>query len=274
VIDAPLLAEGMMIIGRDTHKAYPPMPPAPVPHFVSWALGGIRSPNTSRAALPIIPPNHPMVLTPGGAVVGRGHDAAPMIPHVPMGGGPLLVPAVMAASSSKCEFGVGSVKVASGPVAVGALKIIGLQLHCQDPIPPLPTGTVVCVVNSTVVADFTVVDALASLYAMVMDIAVQFLINQLTSAIASVIEEVAFDLLFPLAPEAVALIGIFGGPVIDSLLSVGIGDLLGGPMGWAPSWSLYTKATDPSKNPWHVQLFPTSDDFFGVAEGQPSWFGP
>ena len=272
-MNAPLLAEGMVIIGRDMHKAYPPIPPAPVPHFVCWAMGGIRSPNTSRAALPIIPPFHNPVMTPGGAVVARGHDAAPLIPHIPMGGGPLLLVGVMAQSSSKSEFGVGSVKVAAGPVAVGALKIVGLQLHCQDTL-PLPTGAVVCVVNSTVSAGFTARDALAGAVAMIADMAVQWVINTITSKVAGLIENAVFDLLFPLAPEAVALVGIFGGPVIDGLLSTAIGDVIGGPMGWAPSWSLYNKATDATKNPFHKQFLPTSDDVFAVIEGQPSWFHP
>jgi hypothetical protein len=269
--DAPLLAEGMVIVGLDVHNAYPPMPPAAVPHFVSWALGGIRSPRTSRAALPTVPPNHSSVMTPGGAVVARGHDAGPLIPHVPMAGGPLLVPAVMATSSSKCEFGVGSVKVAAGPVAVGVRKSVGLQLHCQNEW-PLPTGIVVCVVNSSVVADFREVDAMASLYAMVLDSAVQYVVNQLTGAIASGLESLALDLLLPLGFEAVALIALCGGPLIHSLLSMAIGDVLGGPTGWAPSWSLYTKATDSSENPWHKQFFPSGDDCFAVIGGQASWF--
>jgi hypothetical protein len=269
----PLLAESMIITGLDAHKAFPPPPPAMVPHMVTWFLGGMRSPATSRAAIPAIPPNKPMVLTPAGAVVARGHDAAPMIPHVPVGAGPALVPMVMAAASSKCEFGVATVKVAAGAVAAGLSEAMGLQLHCQDtPLPPLPTGQVICATNSTVVTGFTAGDIGASVAALVMDSAVQYAINTLTSKLSGIVAEGLFDFIFPFAPEVTAIVFIVAGPVIESTIGVAIGDILGGPMGWAPSWSLYTQATDPTKNHFHKQFLPTGDDMFNLCEGQDSWF--
>lgn len=283
-IGLPCLATSMVIVGVDMHKASMPIPSVMMPHLVLWFEGGIDADNTSRDA--------PSVQSPGGSLLARAHDAAPWVPHIPPSPtSVLLIPAVMAASSSRCEFGVGSVQIAPPPaqsplpVAIALLYVIAPQLHCQDiPLPPLPTGIAIAIQNTSVLAGFTLADLIGSLLGMLYDILVQWLINYVVGKISGWIAGlmvgvialvVATIILIPfefffgpeleiLAPELAELLEPVIGAIMDSIGSAYIGAFLGAfiigsPMGWCGSWTLYNQALA-----WGL---PSGDDAFNLGRG-------
>jgi hypothetical protein len=259
----PCIAEYMPILGLDIHMEIPPFPtPAPIPHLVLFLIRGFRSQNTSRAVLSVI--------SPIGPLVGRNHDAAPLVAHIPI---PLpsilLLPVVMAGTSSKCEFGAGSVKLGKSgyPAAIGLLFVVGPQLHCNE-VCPLPTGVVISGLNFSVRAGFGWADLLGSLAGMLYDIAVGWAIAKLNGLLAKGLTSVIGRGVMALLPAGFAQIAfaIVGPPFLEAYVGIGTGFALGGPMGWAPSWSLYSRATTPkSAGGWG--LIPAGDDAYNWGRG-------
>ncbi len=213
-IGMPLVATSMSILGVDVHAEKPPGVPLDTPHLVVWYVGGLGLPETSRAAA--------SVQSPMGSIVGRAHDAAPCIPHIPVPPWScLLAPKVYAAASSRSNFGVGSVRAGCGPmggpaseypVAVAALLgVVGNQLHCNEPMAGL-TGLSLVGFNSPVQAGFTIADLIASVASIQHDILLQAIIDYVLGKLS---EKVAGWLSGPLADlvalgVAAAILGLIG----------------------------------------------------------------
>ena len=249
MVGLPCIAAFVPIFGADLHEEIPPLPPVPVPHLVLWFIYGIGSPNTSRVDM--------SVRTPIGAIACRGHDAGPWIPHLPIPvTSMLLLPAVMAGSSSKCEFGAGSVKVgkAGYPAAVGLLYVLGPQLHCNPA--PCFTGWAVSIINMTVRAGFGFADFVGSMVAAMYDVIVGYAVSAITGAAGDYIAGLVLKSL-PVGLLQV-LFEVFGKDLVKAYAGLGVGELLGGPMGWSPSWSAYSLATK-------FGLLPTADDRYNTA---------
>lgn len=258
----PCIAEYMPIIGLDFHKEIPPLPPAPIPHLVLFLIRGIRAANTSRA--------EPTVTSPIGPLVGRNHDAAPLVIHIPMPlASILLLPVVMAGTSSKCEFGAGSVKLGKNgyPTAVGLLWVVGPQLHCNE-VCPLPTGVTLSGLNFSVRAGFGLADLVGSLAGMLHDIAVGWAIAKLNGLLAKLLTSVVGRGVMALLPVGPAqlMFAIAGPAFLEAYIGAGTALVLGGPMGWAPSRSIYSRATTPrSQGGWG--LIPGGDDAYNWGRG-------
>jgi hypothetical protein len=184
----PVLADGMFFVGLDLHTDLVPSPagvpvPALIPHTAAaplrWmvpALGGRYADD---------------VLTPTGAVVLRGSDVGPAIPHCPMGPSlAMMLGFIIAGSSSKSPFGVSSVRAGGGatPVAVGVLFAAGVQQDCGDAAPGVPMligrGLTPCLTNSSVQAGFTLADLGGALFAMWFDSAFEWGLGTVTKWVA------------------------------------------------------------------------------------------
>jgi hypothetical protein len=260
-VGLPCIAAYMPIIGLDVHNEIPPLPPVLTPHLTVWFIQGINAANTSRVV--------PTVKSPIGPLVGRNHDAAPFVIHISFGGW-LLWPVVMAMTSSKCEWGVGSVQIGSSkyPTAIGLLFVLGPQLHCQDfPVPPWFTGHALSILNLTVRAGFTLADFVGSLLGALHDIAVGYLINFINGKLAKGATALVGGLIMRVLPVgaaqiAFALVGPF---FLEAYLGVGTGLALGGPLGWSPSWSVYSRLTAP-RDQGGLGL-PTGDNAFNWGRG-------
>jgi hypothetical protein len=186
----PVLTTLQPIVGSDMHKSIPPPPPAGplmVPHVVVWGSGLSQKTGfmwaiaaTSRASSPESGCLHPTTVGMGHAC-GRTHDAGPHPGHIWPNA---LLPLVMLGSSSKAEFGSGTVKVAVSPQGGGSLDMgvnvayaLNMNLDCQDfPIPPLPTG--LCfTINYNVTAGFGLMDFLRGLIQMLFDSALTWVVS-------------------------------------------------------------------------------------------------
>jgi hypothetical protein len=266
MVGLPCIAAFMPIVGCDFHKELPPLPVAPVPHVVLWFIYGIGNPNTSRVEM--------SVRTPIGAMACRGHDAGPFVGHIPIPPiSAVMLPAVLAGSGSKCEFGAGSVKVGSHgyPAAVGLLFVIGPQLHCNDlPIPglnptcPCFTGFTISILNLTVRAGFSLADFVASMAAAYYDIIVTAAIAFVAGKIGDVVGKTVGGLVLASLPVGFAqlVFAIVAPDIISTYMGTLVGWAIGTPLGWSPSWSLYSKVTTEKKDGGWGKIVPTGDDTF------------
>ncbi len=271
MVGLPCVAAFMPIFGCDFHKELPPFPPVPVPHVVVWFIYGIGSQNTSRIEM--------SVRTPIGAIACRGHDAGPFVGHIPIPPTSCaFLPLVLIGSGNKCEFGAGSVKIGSAgyPAAVGLLFAIGPQLDCNDlPIPGLNptcpgfTSFNLSILNLTVRAGFGLADFIASMAASYYDSLVTAGIAFASGWLGGKLADSIGGLVLKCLPIGFAqlVFAILGPEIISAVLGTGVGLLAGGPMGWAPSWSAYSKLTTEKKDGgWH-NVLPTGDNTYDTARG-------
>lgn len=186
----PVLTTIQPIVGADFHKSIPPPPPAGplmVPHVVVWGSGLSQKTGfmwaiaaTSRASSPESGCLKPTVVGFGHGC-GRTHDAGPHPGHIWPNA---LLPIILLGSSSKAEFGSGTVKIAVSPQGGGSLDmgvnvayVLNTNLDCQDfPLPPLPTG-LSFTIHYSVLAGFSLMDFLRGLIQMAMDMALTWLVG-------------------------------------------------------------------------------------------------
>lgn len=269
MVGLPCIAAFMPIFGCDFHKELPPLPAVPVPHVVVWFIYGIGSPATSRVEM--------TVRSPIGALAGRGHDAGPFVGHIPIPPTSCaMLPIVLAGSGSKCEFGAGSVKLGSNgyPAAVGLLFAIGPQLHCNDlPIPGLNptcpgfTGFDLSILNLTVRAGFGLADFIGSMAGAYYDILATAAIAFVAGKIGDGIGKVVGGLVMECLPVGFAQLAfaIIAPDILSSYLGQFVGWAIGSPLGWSPSWSLYSKLTTEKKDGGWGKYVPTGDDAYDAA---------
>jgi hypothetical protein len=203
----PVLTTIQPIVGADFHKSIPPPPPAGplmVPHVVVWGSGLSQKTgfmwaiaSTSRASTPESGCPKPTVVGFGHGC-GRTHDAGPHPGHIWPNA---LLPIILLGSSSKAEFGSGTVKLAIAPqvggsadMAVNVAFALNLNLDCQDfPIPPLPTG-LSFTIHYSVKAGFSLADFMRGLIQMAMDLALTWLVGLacagLTAGISGIIGKI------------------------------------------------------------------------------------
>ena len=183
----PVLTTVQPIVGVDFHKSLPPVPPVMVPHIVVWGSGLSQKTGfmwaisaTSRASSPESGCAKPTVVGCGHGC-GRTHDAGPHPGHIWPNA---FLPIILLGSSSKAEFGSGTVKIAVSPQGGGSLDmainvayILNLNLDCQDfPLPPLPTG-LSFTIHYNVKAGFSLMDFLRGLIQMAMDMVLTWLVG-------------------------------------------------------------------------------------------------
>lgn len=195
----PVLSTLQPIVGFDLHKTIPPPPPAgplPVLHPVVWGVGLSQKSGlmwavaTSRACSPESLCTKPIAVG-GGHACGRTHDAGPHLGHAWPN---LLMPLLIMGSTSKAEFGSGTVKVgtAGGPkdMAVNVGQAINFNLHCQEfPLPPTPSGFAIAV-NYNVRAGFALMDFVRGLIQMGLDMAITWAVSALCTSLMGSIKGV------------------------------------------------------------------------------------
>jgi hypothetical protein len=222
-----------MVAGLDYHKSIPPPPPAgpaPMPHVVAYVMG-LAPPSTGKISTKVM-------AGPGGAALGRTHDLGPGPYHVAVNA---LLPIVWAGAGNKAEFGVSSVKTDKGTLAVACFPFVGLnlQLDCADPC-PMPTSIAIASTN-TVLAGFTLGDALGGLAAGVSDFLITWAVSAITGAIVDKGIPAALGALF--GPEAVLLHELIGDafPVpfkyAEAKLGQYLGWMIGTPLGFSYDWA-------------------------------------
>src|SRR5437016_6167525 len=121
------------MVGIDLHDALTPLPVPALPHFVYACLkGGIWG--FTPATLANDELNKKVLSTPqAGAVMSRGTDIGPLIPHLSLDA---LGPLYTLASSSKSEFGAHSVQASKGPVATACYETFNFNLNCHGASTP------------------------------------------------------------------------------------------------------------------------------------------
>ena len=186
----PVFTTIQPIIGTDFHKSIPPPPPAGpmmMPHVVMWGSGLSQLTGfmwaiaaTSRASTKKSGCLKPVAVGFGHGC-GRTHDAGPHLGHIWPNA---LLPIILLGSSSKAEFGSGTVKIAVSPqggnvldMAINVAYVMNLNLDCQDfPIPPAPTGFCFTI-HYSVKAGFTMADFWRGLVQMAVDMALTWLVG-------------------------------------------------------------------------------------------------
>lgn len=230
-----LLNTIQLVAGCDMHKQIPPPPPAgpvPAPHVVV-AVMGMAHPSGTKAST--------TVRAGWGWALGRQHDLSMGMYHI---AGNLLIPLVWAGAANKAEFGSASVSVdVSGAglrLAVAVIPGAGLniQVDCNEPC-ALPTSICIASLN-TVYAGFSLADFIGGLVAMVSDIAITYIVGEIADVITGALGSLAIaglgEVLALLGPEAL-LVGALGeivaGPIIHEAVKMGIGWLIGTPLGYS-----------------------------------------
>ncbi|HVT09343.1 MAG TPA: hypothetical protein VHO67_17910 [Polyangia bacterium] len=228
-----------VVAGCDVHNQIPPPPPVgplPAPHVIVYMMG-LADPTTTKTSA--------TVKMGWGFSIGRQHDLGRGLYHFAAN---LLLPLVDLGSGNKSEFGCASVSIGAcgaglekARLAVGVIPFVGLnlQLDCNDVPCAMPTS--VCIASfNTVHAGLTLTDVLAGFAAMVVDIAITWLVGEIAGAIASGLGSLAVgalgEVLALLGPEALligGLAGIVAGPVIHDAAKMVIGWLIGTPLGYS-----------------------------------------
>jgi hypothetical protein len=222
-----------MVAGLDFHDSIPPPPPAgpaPMPHVVAYVMG-LAAASTAQLSTKVMAGE-------GGAALGRQHDLGPGPYHVAVNA---LLPIVWAGAGNKAEFGVSSVKTDKGTLAVACIPFVGinLQLDCDDPC-PMPTSVAIASTN-TVLAGFTLGDAVGGLVAGISDCLITWVVGEITGALMDRVLPAAIGAIF--GPEAVLAVGLVGAafPVsyalVESKLSQYLGWAIGTPLGFSYSWA-------------------------------------
>jgi len=222
-----------MVAGLDFHNSIPPPPPAgpaPMPHVVAYVMG-LASASTAKLSTKVM-------AGPGGAALGRQHDLGPGMYHVAVNA---LLPIVWSGAGNKAEFGVSSVKTDAGTLAVACFPMVGLnlQLDCGDPC-PTPTSLAIASTN-TVLAGFTLGDAIGGLVAGVSDFLITWVVSTISGAIVK--DGVPALLAALLGPEAVLAVGLVGAvapvsfAIAEAKLGQYIGWMIGTPLGFSYDWA-------------------------------------
>lgn len=197
----PVLTTIQPIAGVDMHKSLPPPPPAGplmLPHPVVWGSGLSQKTAfmwaiaaTSRAASTDSGCLKPTVVGFGHAC-GRTHDAGPHLGHIWPNA---LLPLILLGSSSKAEFGSGTVQVGVSPQAGGSADmgvnmayVFNMNLDCQDfPLPPMPTGFSFTI-HYNVTAGFGLNDLLRGLVQMAFDLAATWLVGLASAGLGALLK--------------------------------------------------------------------------------------
>ncbi|HET9958075.1 MAG TPA: hypothetical protein VFQ61_26445 [Polyangiaceae bacterium] len=248
----PCIAQWIPILGVDLHFTLPPIPPPPAPpvpqpHLIVWLEGLSCAPGSSKVANTGNGAKN--VLSPIGALVGRGHDAAFVVAHICLTM-PLhaLLPVIILGSANKVEFGVASVRLPTGPVSVGESFVVGTQLDCSEPF-PLPSSKNISILNYTVQAGLTMADIIASLAAMLVDGLITFILGKIAGGLVKGLGKLAERFVVSLGLRATLIVVIIGmrmarspfviralGPQaaagVTRILEGLMGVALGGPLGW------------------------------------------
>jgi hypothetical protein len=224
-----------LVQGIDMHKQIPPPPPAgplPAPHVIV-AVMGMADPSGAQVST--------TVKAGFGFALGRQHDLSMGMYHF---AGNLMLPIVWAGAGNKAEFGSASVSVGvdgkAKRLAVACIPLVGinLQLDCNEPC-ALPTSVCDASLN-TVFAGFSLADFVAGFIAGVVDGAITWLVGKIAGGIADLLGGIAIaglaEVLALLGPEALlvgAIAEMVGGPVIHEAVQMGIGWLIGTPLGYS-----------------------------------------
>lgn len=228
------------MIGCDIHDTLPPpgiVPVPKIPHVTAMILHGVTGLTSKKRA--------DVVTASRGLTMIRGTDIGPLIPHVPVP--PVFhywLPLLILTSGSKSHFGASTVVTADGPVAIAVLKVVNLNLNCSGPtFPPMPSG---CVVAATThVTGVTWGDILAGSLSLVLDAAVQFVLNRLFNGKTGegFTNRLTRSIMGPLAARMMASstlrIGLqfFLREQIVQALPTVIAILVGSPLGYSPDHS-------------------------------------
>jgi hypothetical protein len=230
-----LLNSIQLVAGCDLHKQIPPPPPAgplPAPHVVT-AVMMMAHPSGTKAST--------TVKAGWGYALGRQHDLSMGPYHFAAN---LLLPLVWLGAGNKAEFGSASVSIdvsgAGTRLAVALIPGAGLnmQLDCNEPC-PMPTS--ICVASfNTVYAGFSLADFIGGLVAMIADTAITWVVGEIADVITGALGGLAIaglgEVLALLGPEALlvgAIAEIVAGPVIHEAVKMGIGWLIGTPLGYS-----------------------------------------
>ncbi len=230
-----LLNSIQLVCGCDMHKQIPPPPPVgpvPAPHVVV-AVMMMAHPSGTKAST--------TVKAGWGYALGRQHDLSMGPYHFAAN---LMLPIVWAGAGNKAEFGSASVSIdVSGEAKRLAVAVIpgaglNMQLDCNEPC-ALPTSICVASLN-TVYAGFSLADFIGGFVAMVVDIAITWLVGEIAGFLTDVLGGLAIaglgEVLALLGPEAL-LVGAMAemviGPVIHEAVKMGIGWLIGTPLGYS-----------------------------------------
>lgn len=178
------------VAGVDIHKSLPPVPIAPLPHYVVWGVGlsgwlslplasGENSSSKATATEHMESGKKPVLACMGHAC-GRGHDGGPHLGHI---AGNTLLPLIALGASSKAEFASGTVKTPQGNMAVNCFLAVNLQLHCFDPV-PIPSGLAITI-DYTVCAGFTWKDFFNGLVHMLVDVLIEALLSVIVGTLTN-----------------------------------------------------------------------------------------
>jgi hypothetical protein len=205
----------MIGMGTDLHDALQPPNPVPVPmqpHIcvpTPLCLG-------PWGAAPTGKPANTVISGAGGITMQKGTDIGMNIIHVcitmPAN---LLYPIIMVGSASKAYFGASSTMAGTPatPVAIAVTGQTNLNLNCSGPV-PTPGGFVMTF--NTVAVDFTFMDFLAGLAAMVFEALVQ-------GALGKIFGSLATEMAGPLA----SIEDIFLAQVVAAVASLAVGSPMG-----------------------------------------------
>lgn len=170
---AHLLAQCFMGVGL--HTAFPPTPPAPLPHRSSSSLEGLRiGAKYSVTELGM-----------GGiSLVARGSDSGMGVPHIPNTN--TLLPAIIAFGSSKVMFGSSKVQINAqgGAKHTGCCILpyvpMSFNLACNDPV-KFPGDMVIA--PNTVFVGMTLGDIVAGFVDMAVDIGLSYVTGKALGAL-------------------------------------------------------------------------------------------
>lgn len=231
-----LLNSIQLVAGCDMHNQIPPPPP----------VGPVPAPHVVVAVMMMAHPSGALVSSTvkagWGYALGRQHDLSMGPYHFAAN---LLLPLVWAGAGNKAEFGSASVSIEVGGkskrLAVAVIPGAGLnmQLDCNDVPCAIPTSICVASLN-TVYAGFSLADFIGGFIAMVVDIAITWFVGKIADAITGALGGLAIaglgEVLALLGPEALlvgALADMVIGPVIHDAVKMGIGWLIGTPLGYS-----------------------------------------
>jgi hypothetical protein len=226
-----LLNSIQLVQGIDMHKQIPPPPPA----------GPLPAPHTIVAVMMMAHPSGTKMSTKVkagyGFALGRQHDLSMGMYHFAAN---LMLPIVWAGAGNKAEFGSASVSIDTGRLAVACIPFggINMQLDCNEPC-PMPTSICDASLN-TVCAGFSLADFMAGLIAGVVDTAITWVVSWVSGKFTDFLGGLAIaglgEVLALLGPEALlvgAIVEMVAGPVIHEVVQMGIGWLIGTPLGYS-----------------------------------------
>jgi hypothetical protein len=213
-VDHVVMLKWHVMAGCDVHNEITvvlvPMPM--VPHVVGMVLNGLWG--ASKTSDRTIAKNW--------NIIQRDSDISYGIIHVPVVlPACALAPLIILTAGSKSYFGPSSVLAEKKPIAGALFKYVNWQLNCADPC-PMPTGFVAC--WGTVVCGMTWGDIIGGFIAMVLDCAIQAVINAGTGAIAKYAGFAAAT-----GKEACS---VAAARLLPPFISAAIQQLLGSPVGY------------------------------------------